>query len=115
METDLEIRLLELDLNRTLTMTYFDEKGVLVETRELVERIDNLKLEIYPNEHPPPHFHVKSNEFNVLLSIEDCRIIKGDLKSQTFKKVLSFHRKNKAKLIEVWNRLRPSDCLVGPI
>lgn len=33
--------------------------GTLYYARQLVDRIKGLKIEVYANEHPPPHFHVK--------------------------------------------------------
>lgn len=110
---DLEI--LELKLRVALTRTIITEDGHVVEIRKLVDRIDHVKIEIYPNEHPPPHYHVRTNEFNVSISILDCEVLEGNPNAKLLKKIKYFHHKNKTKLIKVWNSLRPSDCPVGPI
>lgn len=38
----------------------WEENGemLIIEIKQLVERVDGITIEIYPNEHPPPHFHV---------------------------------------------------------
>jgi hypothetical protein len=114
-DMDRSLKILNFDLMIALTQTVITKEGHVAEIRKLVTKVDNLKIEIYPNEHPPPHFHVKSNDFNVSLSIMDCDIVKGQLDSKTLKKVKYFHGRNKDKLISIWNELRPSNCPVGPI
>ena len=47
-----------------------DGEEILLENKELVARVNGLKIEIYSNEHPPPHFHVKSPNINASFSIE---------------------------------------------
>jgi uncharacterized protein DUF4160 len=88
---------------------------ILVEAKELVERIDGLKIEIYSNEHPPPHFHVITSDFKASFSLDNCTLIEGDLSTKHRKKILYwFHNQNaKKSLVEVWNRKRPANCVVG--
>jgi hypothetical protein len=114
-EIEKQLKILNYKLTLALTYTIITEDGHVAEIRQLVTRIDNLKLEIYPNEHPPPHFHVISNDFNVSINIENCEIIKGQLDSKTYKKVKYFFDSNKKDLIAMWNHLRPSNCPVGLI
>lgn len=110
-----EIELLGTILTHTLSMVDIDENGRAIERRYLVQSIDKIKIEIYPLEHPPPHFHVKSAKLDATFAIIDCKLLKGDIDSKTLKKIKYFHSANKTKLINVWNRLRPTDCPVGPI
>jgi len=63
-----------------------DGELVLIEIRQLVDRINGLKIEIYSNEHPPPHFHVKSPNVNASFSIESCEKLEGSINSQDLKK-----------------------------
>ncbi len=107
------IKTLEAKLRLALGSQFIN--GELFESRELIAKFGNVKLEIYPDEHPPPHFHVKNPDFNVSIDIIHCRIIKGSLDSRIYKKIKYFHKENKDLLIETWNRTRPSDCPVGPI
>lgn len=88
---------------------------VLIEAKELIEKIDNLKIEIYSNEHPPPHFHVVAPSVNAVFSLDNCTLIDGKISSKNKKKIeYWFHHENaKQSLIEVWNRTRPFNCVVG--
>ena len=110
-----DLRVLERNLKMIIGYTTITPDGKVVETRQLVDRVDNIKLEIYPNEHPPPHFHVNSSSFCASFSILDGEQLTGSLKSKDLKKVKNFQKKNRDMLIKVWNELRPSDCPVGPI
>ena len=74
-----------------------------------------VKIEIYHNEHPPPHFHVRNYEFNVSISIENGEILRGKLDGRNLKIVRKWYKKNKPRLIKVWNETRPDNCPVGKI
>lgn len=93
----------------------FWNDGSLIFTKQLVDRINNLKIEIYSNEHGIPHFHVKSNEINASFSIDDCSLINGNIRGNDLKLIQYWFDRYKPKLIEIWNKTRPSDCQVGPI
>ncbi|HEY9114509.1 MAG TPA: DUF4160 domain-containing protein [Bacteroidales bacterium] len=115
MDNDETLRLLQLKMFIALNLTTIAHDGSVAEIRKLVGKVNNVNIEIYPNEHPPPHFHVKSDNFNVTISIKDCQIINGQLDSKTYKQIKYFYASNRQELIDVWNNLRPSDCPVGPI
>jgi Domain of unknown function (DUF4160) len=87
---------------------------ILLQGKQLVERLAGLKIEIHPDEHPPPHFHVRSPQVNASFAIEDCRLIKGNAPSEAIEKIRYWHKHSKQKLIDIWNETRPTDCQVGP-
>lgn len=91
-----------------------DNELILLEIKQLVERINGLKIEVYSDEHPPPHFHVKAPEIDASFSIEDCSLLKGKISSVAEQKVRYWHHYSKPKLIDAWNSSRPSNCTVGP-
>jgi len=81
---------------------------------ETVARIEGLKIEIFANEHPPPHFRVKYQGSTANFTIAECRRMNGSGQILRFEKnVELWWSINKKTLIETWNRLRPSDCPVG--
>jgi hypothetical protein len=92
-----------------------NDHSVLIEAKELVERFDGLKIEIYSNEHPPPHFHVIFGGIKSSFSLDDCRMLEGNLPSKQRKKIQYWFHNKKAKnaLIEIWNKTRPDGCVVG--
>lgn len=87
----------------------------LIFKRALVNRIGTLKIEIYPNEHAPPHFHVKSNDIDAVFAISDCQLLQGRISGKEERLINFWHSGAKTKLIEVWNRTRPTNCPVGRI
>jgi len=90
-----------------------DDNELRFFTEEVVDRINGLKIEIFSNEHPPPHFRVcyagECNNF----SIKNCERLNGDALSTYFRNIKKWHKNNKEKLIEFWNEKRPTDCVVG--
>jgi hypothetical protein len=107
---------LELLLNSGCTV-WVEPSGEqkLLYTRALVERINGLKIEIYPVEHVPPHFHVKSADIDAAFTIRDCALLKGTIDGKTQRLIVYWHSVSRQKLVEVWNRTRPTNCPVGPI
>jgi hypothetical protein len=74
--------------------------------------IGGLKIEIFAKEHPPPHFRVIYNGETANFTIKDCTRLNGGLDIY-FHNIRKWHSKNKQKLIDKWNEMRPSDCTVG--
>jgi len=91
-----------------------DGQGRRLLTEESVERVDGLKIGVFSNEHPPPHFRVKFQSSTANYRISDCSRINGSGELFKYEKnIRLWWEENKPKLIETWNRLRPSDCPVG--
>lgn len=80
----------------------------------LVGRIDGLKVEIFANDHPPPHFRVKLQGSTANFRISDGGCINGSGEVMRYHgNINRWWKINKSKLIECWNTTRPSDCPVG--
>jgi hypothetical protein len=43
----------------------------------MVDSVGQLKIEIFPNDHNPPHFHVKTERYNAKFDIETCELLGG--------------------------------------
>lgn len=89
-----------------------DDQGRRLLTEETVQNLDGLKIQIFSDEHPPPHFRVSYAGETANFSIKDCTKLNGGLKKWE-RNIRAWHADNKGKLIEVWNKTRPSDCPVG--
>lgn len=108
------LKFLEESLAYTINSTqYYD--GFVIEIRKRVDTIDNLKIEIYTNEHTPYHFHVKSADIDACFRIDNCELIKGKISKENIAKVKYWYNKfdSKQKLIDTWNETRPTNCPVG--
>lgn len=91
-----------------------DLDGLRSLTEERVDKIGGLSIEIYSNEHPPPHFCVKYNGDSANFTIDSCKKINGDL-NKFDKNIRKWHSENKQRLIDFWNSKRPTNCQVGRI
>jgi hypothetical protein len=88
----------------------------LLETRALVDRIDGLRIYIYPNDHASPHFHVKSADIDATFSITDCTSLQGSPNRKAVDLITYWYGLGaRRRLIEIWNKTRPANCPVGPI
>lgn len=89
-------------------------KNFLIFIKARVATIRGLKIEIYPNEHTPPHFHVKSPNISATFRIDDCSIINGEIGANDYEKIIYWYKSGAKKLlVEKWNDTRPTNCIVG--
>ncbi len=89
--------------------------GRLMFIRQRVDTVKGLRIVIFPDEHPPPHFHVQGNGINASFSIVDCTLLKGTADRQVLALVQWWYQRGRPKLVTTWNATRPTDCPVGPI
>ncbi len=102
-------KILQLEFKFAMNASDVSVDGLLIEQRKLIDKIENLKFEIYPNDHNPPHFHVISNEFNCSFRIEDGTQLEGPkLNGKLIKKISYFWKNNKENIINCWNELIPT-------
>lgn len=72
-----------------------------------VKTIDNIKIDIYSRDHPPPHFHAKFAEFEELIEIETLETYAGKIPKAPRKKVTDWAANNQKFLLEIFNKLNP--------
>ncbi len=90
-----------------------NEQGRRPLNEEVVDRLNGLKIFVFSNEHPPPHFRVcYQNECNDFY-IKNCAPMYGNALSKYLRNIKKWHKKNKNELIQFWNKKRPTDCPVG--
>ncbi len=67
--------------------------------------IDGIKVDLYYNDHAPPHFHAKYAEYENLIAIKTLTKLKGDLPPKQHKKIIKWSKKNQDVLMEIWDTL----------
>jgi hypothetical protein len=93
-----------------------DDQGRRFLIEEQVDRLNNMVIVIQALEHPPPHFHVRHQGENASFAITDGSRLPGVKGLEKFdRNIKKWWTKNLCVLVEVWNRSRPSDCVVGPM
>jgi len=99
-------------LHQALFRVDQEAAGEMAATAFLVDRFAGLRVEVFVREYSPPHFRVSCQRLAATFTIRDCSPLKGDL-GRYQRVIRAWHEQNKPRLIETWNRLRPSDCPVG--
>jgi hypothetical protein len=61
---------------------------------------------MYFNDHNPPHYHVKYNEYRAIIEIETSRILEGDLPPRVFGLVVEWANMHRSELSDDWELLR---------
>lgn len=114
-----ELNIPEVDsLAQSMRHSYMDyakqnNEPILIQ-KALVGRFGGLKVEIFSNEHPPPHFRVKFQGSTANYTISNCQLIDGSREILRYEKCIKqWWKENKQKLIDCWDNRRPSDCPVG--
>ena len=79
--------------------------------REL-DRVGGLRIQMFSNEHPPPHFRVFYQGETANYRISDCVQLNGGLE-KFYRNIKEWHAQNQRFLIDSWNNSRPTNCPVG--
>ena len=69
-------------------------------------RFLGISILMYFNDHNPPHFHVKYNEFRALISIEELKILEGHLPARILGLVIEWTVLQKDELMENWDMIK---------
>jgi Domain of unknown function (DUF4160) len=68
-----------------------------------IQRFGAFKIEMFFNDHLPPHVHVTGPDFRALVSIRDADVIAGDIPHKYCKEALSWVAENREMLLEKWD------------
>lgn len=91
----------------------FYEDGSVSYGRQVVLRCGAVRIEVRPNEHPPPHFHVIGPNISASFAIRNGELLKGNAGPSEMKVVSLMYKGGRNVIIRAWNNSRPSDCPVG--
>ena len=69
----------------------------------IVAIVDGAKIQFFPNEHPPPHFHVAFAEYRALIRIDTISLWKGTLPRNKLHAVIEWAKPRQAVLLATWN------------
>lgn len=76
-----------------------------------VSSFQGIKVTMYYNDHPPPHFHVRYGEQKAIVTIDSPRIWQGSLPSTQFNLIREWAIGNYETLNENWNLARQQQPL----
>lgn len=67
--------------------------------------IDGIKVDLYFNDHAPPHFHAKYAEYEDLIAIRNSTKLRGNLPTRQHKKIKKWAKEHRKVLMEIWEEL----------
>jgi hypothetical protein len=66
--------------------------------------LGNLKIQMFADDHNPPHFHVRTPDSKALVRISDLKLIAGSIDRRDLEKALAWARQNRKALEDAWLR-----------
>ncbi len=69
-------------------------------------RFLGISILMYFNDHDPPHFHVRYNEYRAIFRIADLMMKDGKLPKRVIALVIEWANMHRPELLEDWNSLR---------
>ena len=70
-----------------------------------ISRFFGIVITMYVRDHNPPHFHARYAEHFAKYSIEDLRLLEGELPKRANSFILEWAFEHRAELMENWNAL----------
>jgi hypothetical protein len=67
-----------------------------------LSRFLGIIIAMYFNEHNPPHFHVKYDEYRAVITIENLVLIEGRLPARVLGLVMEWAELHQKELMENW-------------
>jgi hypothetical protein len=65
--------------------------------------VDGVKLFMYSNDNPPPHFHALFAEHHAVIDLGDLTISRGRLPGAKLRAVLAWAKPRRALLLKAWS------------
>ncbi|MFO8155686.1 MAG: DUF4160 domain-containing protein [Pseudomonadota bacterium] len=59
-------------------------------------------IQMYWEDHPPPHFHALYGEYEALVAIDELSVIRGGLRRRALERVREWAGRHQAALMEDW-------------
>ena len=70
-----------------------------------IVRLGKVLIQVYADDHNPPHFHVVTPDYEALVLISDLSILRGSIDRRSLDAALAWASENKEVLENEWQRL----------
>ena len=71
-----------------------------------ISRFLGIIIYMYFNDHHPPHFHAKYNEYRGKITINELQLIEGKLPKRVMALLLEWANNHRTELLENWETLK---------
>ena len=69
-------------------------------------RFYGIVIQIYYDDHPPPHFHAKYGDYKAVLGIDSLKISSGKLPPRVSSLVIEWASQHQEELHEAWHQIQ---------
>ena len=73
-----------------------------------LSRFMGISIMMHFNDHNPPHFHVKYNDYRAIISIGELRVLDGNLPARILGLVVEWAELHKEELMQNWDMVKTS-------
>jgi hypothetical protein len=73
-----------------------------------IQTINGIKINVYPNDHVPPHIHAIYGEYEALIGITTLETLRGYLPKAQLQTVHNFIAENRDELLHLFYKLNPN-------
>lgn len=70
-----------------------------------IANLGGIKIQVYADDHNPPHFHALKAEFEVLIGIGTWEILQGQMRRKDLEIVMDWAKSRERELTNEWNNL----------
>lgn len=67
--------------------------------------IGSLKIQVFADDHNPPHFHVVTPDREALIRISDFAVIAGSISGREYKTAIGWAGEHRKEIEDEWTRL----------
>ena len=71
-----------------------------------ISRFLGIIITMYFDDHEPPHFHVRYNEYRAILAISSLNVIDGQLPARVRSLVTEWAELHQEELLDIWKTSR---------
>ena len=68
-------------------------------------RLGNIKIQMFADDHNPPHFHVVTPDHEALVSLASHVVLRGAIRASDLRTALAWANENAELLAREWSRL----------
>jgi len=65
-----------------------------------------ISILMYFDDHNPPHFHVRYNDYRALISIDELKVLEGHLPARILGLVIEWAELHKKELMQDWDMVK---------
>jgi hypothetical protein len=77
----------------------------------LVAIVEGIRITVYPNDHPPPHFHAAFAEYEATFSVATAELLEGSLPRSKLQAVKRWHMAHTDEIAYLWQQVQDKQSI----